>query len=87
MREDREGWQEEAKTLKYHNIVLRNTIKQLKSPQLINKYEERGRQLAEQEFKRLLKRDRSQSGGSLKSKGVRRNKMITSGEGMIKESE
>jgi len=49
-----DAWHEEAKTLKFHNIILRNTVHQLKSPQLIEKYEERGRQQAKQEMKRLL---------------------------------
>lgn len=49
-----ETWKEEAKKLKFQNVILHNTVNQLKSPQLIDKYEERGRQIAEKEFKRLL---------------------------------
>ena len=42
-REEVESWKDEAKTLKFQNVLLRNTINQLKSPELIGKYEERGR--------------------------------------------
>ena len=38
-----DSWHDEAKTLKFQNVILKNTINQLKSPQLIGKYEERGR--------------------------------------------
>lgn len=41
------AWHEEAKTLKFQNVILRSTVNQLKSPALIGKYEERGRLLAE----------------------------------------
>ena len=41
------AWHEEAKTLKFQNVILRNTISKLKSPKLIAKYEEHGRYLAE----------------------------------------
>lgn len=43
-----EAWHEEAKTLKFQNVILKNAINQLKSPALINKYEERGREQVEQ---------------------------------------
>lgn len=39
-----EAWHGEAKTLKFQNVILRNAVNQLKSPALINKYEERGRE-------------------------------------------
>ena len=41
------AWHEEAKTLKYQNVILRNTINQLKSPSLISKYAEYGRTQAQ----------------------------------------
>ena len=67
---------------------MRNTIDQLKSPQLIGKYEERGRQKAEQEFKRVLsnsqKLGRSMSG--LRGPRNEKSQFIHSGEGQIKQA-
>ena len=64
-------------------MLLRNTINQLKSPQLIGKYEERGRQLAEQEFKRLLAKQKSvRSSGSA---GDGKSHIILSGEAYVKQ--
>ena len=73
-------------------MLLRNTVEKLKSPELIRKYEERGRQLAEVEFKRLLDSHhsipRSSSSITLHSKSNKNNNssVITSGEGKIKEA-
>ena len=79
-RDEIASWKDEAKTLKFQNVLLANTINQLKSPQLIGKYEERGRQLAEQEFKRLLAKSKStRSGGSGKPR------IILSGEAQVKQ--
>ena len=76
--EEIKSWRDEAKTLKFQNVLLRNTINQLKSPQLIGKYEERGRQLAEQEFKRLLAKQKNirSSGSEVNGK----SQIILSGE-------
>ena len=82
-----DGWYEEAKTLKFYNVILKNTINQLKSPQLIDKYQERGRQIAEKEFKRLLINRPSQAASRSNTAKTRtKNYLITSGEGQIKES-
>lgn len=76
-REEVESWKDEAKTLKFQNVLLRNTINQLKSPELIGKYEERGRQLAEKEFKRLLAKQKNIRGSG--------SGIILSGEAQVKK--
>lgn len=53
-------WRKIALNTKSYNVVLQKTVRDLKSPALINKYEELGRSKAESEFKSLLKRDRQQ---------------------------
>ena len=53
-RSETETWHDEAKTLKFQNVILKHTIDDLKSPHLIAKYEEYGRMQAEKEFKKLL---------------------------------
>ena len=49
-----EMWREAAKTLKWQNIVLKDTIGKLKSKTQIAKYEEHGRQKAKVEFDQAL---------------------------------
>lgn len=53
---ERDAWQEEAKKSKYQNIILRNTVQELKNPLLVQKYENLGRETAKHEFKNLIKR-------------------------------
>ena len=47
-------WHESSKTMIWQIIVLKNTIEKLKSPALIAKYEQRGREQAEKEFKKII---------------------------------
>ena len=37
--EECESWHDKAETLKWYNTILKHTIRQLKSPELISKYE------------------------------------------------
>ena len=58
------SWKEKSYTLKAYNTILQGTICKLKSPTLIEKYEDLGRRKAEKEFKKVLSQMRSGRSGN-----------------------